>query len=138
MVHLNRPKTSLGRDCHKLDVTNTSAFDLDSLNSTSIPAWHFRDERVDARDVPDLLALAVLRKLDERAMADPGEVLRILRGIALPGARRTRILHHDSIFGRKKLDFERVFGRMGEEVRRRTEAGFGQGIGKRVRGGVVE
>jgi len=45
------PKTSLGRDCHKLDVTNTSAFDPDSPDSTSTPAWCFRNERVDPRDV---------------------------------------------------------------------------------------
>ena len=130
------PKTSLGRECHKLDITNTSAFDPDSPDSTSTPAWCFRNERVDPRDVPDLLALGVLGKLGARAMADPGGVLRILRGIALPSSEKdedsrswtiagVRMLHHDGIFGRKKLDFERAFRRM---MRRRSGGrrwGFG-------------
>lgn len=88
--------------------------------------------------MPDLLALGVLGKLDGRAIANLGEVLRILRGIALPSSEKdedsrswtiagVRMLHHDGIFGRKKLDFERVFGRMGEEARRRMEAGIWTG-----------
>jgi hypothetical protein len=69
------------------------------------------------------------------AMADPGEMLRILRGIALPRSGKdediwswtiavVRMLHHDGTFGRKKLDFEEVFWRMAEEARQRTEPGI--------------
>jgi hypothetical protein len=132
------PKTSLGSDYHKLDVTNSSAFDPHSPDSTPTLAWRFRNERVDPRDVPELLALGMLGKLDGRAMADPGEVPRILRGIALSSSGKdedsrswtiaeVRMVYHDCIFGRKKFDFERVFGRMGEEARRRTEAGIWTG-----------
>ena len=69
-------------------------------------------------------------------MADPGEMPRILKGIALPRSEKdedsrswtiagVKVLHHDGIFGRKKLDFKEVFRRMAEGGRSR---GFGPGI----------
>jgi hypothetical protein len=77
----------LGGHYHKLDVTNTSALDPDNPDSAPTLAWRFRNERVDPRDVPGLLALSVLRRLDGCTMADPGEVPRILRGITLPSSK---------------------------------------------------
>src|SRR2546421_12192387 len=93
----------MGRDCHKLDVTSTSAFDLDRPDSTSTLAWCFHNERVDTKDVLDLPALGVLGKLDGRAMADLGEVLRILSGIALPSSEKDEDSRSWSIAGVRML-----------------------------------
>jgi hypothetical protein len=50
--------------------------------------------------VPDFLALGMLGELDRRDMVDPGEVPRILSGIALPSSEKGEesqtwtMLHH--------------------------------------------
>ena len=83
----------------------------------------------------DLPALGVLGKLDGRAMADLGEVLRILSGIALPSSEKDEDSQSWSIAR------VRMLASLGGWRRRRgggREWGFGQGIGQRVRGDAVE